>query len=185
MYLSTLRSDKLRDLPEQSVGKDQISAACGENLIFDSNFESVIPLNSPSLHSGDFSFESRYSNVHRFSNGDSDVNIHFQEIVNDQERENEKIKDPPEYCSVVKKEKNKNITPENIGTILLCQIPLVHSVSAIAIMEKFSSIHHLITSLIDNPNCLNEIYTETNGKKRKLSKTMIQNIKKFLLPMDK
>ena len=87
---------------------------------------------------------------------------------------------PPDYCTVVKKEKGKNITPENIGTIFLCQIPLVHSVSAIAIMQKFSSFQELINSLVNNPNCLNDIYTETNGKKRKLSKAIIQNIKKYL-----
>jgi hypothetical protein len=87
---------------------------------------------------------------------------------------------PPDYCTVVKKEKGKNITPENIGTIFLCQIPLVHSVSAVAIMQKFSSFQELINSLVNNPNCLNDIYTETNGKKRKLSKAIIQNIKKYL-----
>ena len=116
-----------------------------------------------------------------FCRSEAEVNTQLLEIA----KVNENMKDPPEYCSVVKKEKNKNITPENIGTILLCQIPLVHSVSAIAIMEKFSSIHHLMTSLIDDPNCLNDIYTETKGKKRKLSKTMIQNIIKYLLPMKK
>ena len=89
--------------------------------------------------------------------------------------------EPPEYCTVVKKEKNKNITPENIGTIFLCQIPFVHSVSAIAIMQKFSSIQTLIECLVKDSNCLNDIYTETNGKKRKLSKSIIENIKKYLL----
>jgi ERCC4-type nuclease len=89
-------------------------------------------------------------------------------------------KEPPEYCTVVKKEKCKNITPENIGAIFLCQIPLVHSVSAVAIMQKFSSFQELINSLVNNQDCLNDIYTETNGKKRKLSKAIIQNIKKYL-----
>jgi hypothetical protein len=42
--LSSVRSDKLRDLQERSVGKDQFSAACGGKL-----------RDSHSLHSGDFS----------------------------------------------------------------------------------------------------------------------------------
>jgi ERCC4-type nuclease len=94
----------------------------------------------------------------------------------------ENANEPPEYCNFVKKEKNKNITPDNIGSILLCQIPSVHSVSAIAIMQKFSSFHELMNRLENDPTCLDEIYTETNGKKRKISKSIIQNIKKYLLP---
>jgi hypothetical protein len=72
--------------------------------------------------------------------------------------------------TVVKKEKCKNITPENIGAIFLCQIPLVHSVSAVAIMQKFSSFQELINScnnpeLIDrtlapNGNTIYKIYSD-------------------------
>jgi hypothetical protein len=48
-------------------------------------------------------------------------------------------------------------------------------------MQKFSSIQTLIECLVKDSNCLNDIYTETNGKKRKLSKSIIENIKKYLL----
>ena len=85
------------------------------------------------------------------------------------------------YCNFVKKVKRDNITPENIGEIMLCQIPGISSVTAIAIMKKFSTILNLIAELQDNPNCLNDIMTDTNGKSRKISKSCIESIKQFLL----
>ena len=36
-----------------------------------------------------------------------------------------------DYCSVVKKVKKDNITTENIGEIMLCQIPGISSASAL------------------------------------------------------
>lgn len=84
------------------------------------------------------------------------------------------------YCTVVKKKKNENITKENFGEIILCQIPSVNSITAIAIMKEFLTINNLIEKLKLNENCLNEITTETNSKKRKISKACIKNIIKFL-----
>lgn len=88
---------------------------------------------------------------------------------------------PANYCSVVKKVKKDNITPENIGEIILCQIPGISSVSAIAIMKRFSGFPNLISELHSNPTCLDTITIETNGKTRKINKTIIENIKRFLL----
>ncbi len=86
------------------------------------------------------------------------------------------------YCSVIKKKKNANITPENFGEIVLCQIPTISSVTAIAIMKEFESLTELIQKLKENKDCLNEIKTETsNGQKRKISKTSIKNIIEYLL----
>jgi ERCC4-type nuclease len=42
-----------------------------------------------------------------------------------------------DYVSVVKKVKKENITPDNIAEIMLCQIPGISSVTAVAIMDKF------------------------------------------------
>ena len=89
-------------------------------------------------------------------------------------------KTPQKYCTVIKKKKNANITPENFGEIILCQIPTISSTTAIAIMKEFLTINNLIEKLKINENCLNEITTETNSKKRKISKTSIKNIIKFL-----
>ena len=85
------------------------------------------------------------------------------------------------YCNFVKKVKKDNITPENIGEILLCQIPGISSVSAITIMKKFPSFLVLLQEIKINPNCLDDITIETNGKHRKISKAIIENIKKYLI----
>jgi len=86
------------------------------------------------------------------------------------------------YCSVVKKKKNSNITVENFGEIVLCQIPSVSSVTAIAIMSVFKTVDNLIISLKNDSKCLDEItYSSKDGKKRKISKTCIKNILNFLI----
>ena len=90
------------------------------------------------------------------------------------------------YCEVVKKRKKNNITPTNIGAIVLSQLPGISSVTAMAIMEKFNSLYALLETLHIDKNCLNELsYTLQNGKTRRISKTSIENIIKFLLPLEK
>ena len=85
------------------------------------------------------------------------------------------------YCSVVKQVKKENVTPENMGQIILCQIPGISSKSAIAIMQQFTSLSHLMRELETNPNCLAEIKCENNGKFRKLSKTIVENLRTYLI----
>jgi ERCC4-type nuclease len=88
---------------------------------------------------------------------------------------------PTNYCTVVKKTKKDNITPDNIGEIILCQIPGISSITAISIMKQFTTFPRLIEELKMNPLCLDNIVIETNGKTRKINKSSIQNIKSFLL----
>jgi ERCC4-type nuclease len=88
---------------------------------------------------------------------------------------------PANYCTVVKKTKKDNITPDNIGEIILCQIPGISSITAIAIMKQFATFPRMIEELKLNPLCLDNIVIETNGKIRKINKSSIQNIKSFLL----
>jgi ERCC4-type nuclease len=85
------------------------------------------------------------------------------------------------YCTVVKKVKKDNITPENIGEIILCQIPGISSVTAIAIMKNFNGFPNFIDELQKNPACIENISIETNGKTRKINKSSIDNIRRFLL----
>lgn len=86
-----------------------------------------------------------------------------------------------DYCSVVKKVKKDNITPENIGEIMLCQIPGISATSALAILSQFKTLPNLIQCIKEDPNCLNNIYTtDVNGKKRKISKTAIATIVSYL-----
>ena len=93
------------------------------------------------------------------------------------------VSDSYDYCSVlkVKKEKNANVTPENIGVIMLSTIPGISSKTAIVIMNEFKTIGQLIKSFELNLHCLNHICIETNGKSRKITSTCIENIRKYLL----
>ena len=91
------------------------------------------------------------------------------------------LDEEPNYCSVVKKVKNDNITIENIGEIMLCQIPGISSVSAVAIMNQFKTMQNLVTKIKEDENCLKNItYTNAKNQVRKINKTVISNIIKFL-----
>lgn len=93
------------------------------------------------------------------------------------------IKEPTEkdYCSVIKKVKKDNITTENIGEIMLCQIPGVSSASALAILGQFKTLPNLIKCIQEDETCLNNVCTtDSNGKSRKISKSAIATIIKFL-----
>lgn len=85
------------------------------------------------------------------------------------------------YSQFVKKVKKDNITPENIGEILLCQIPGISSVTAVAIMKKFPSFPKLLIEMEKNPDCLKDTTYESNGKTRKISKACIESIQKYLV----
>ena len=52
-----------------------------------------------------------------------------------------------DYCEVVNKVKKKNIKPENIGEIILSQIPGISSKTSLTIMEKFGSLYNLLDQL--------------------------------------
>lgn len=92
-----------------------------------------------------------------------------------------------DYCSVVKQVKKENVTKENIGEIILCQIPGISSITAIAIMKQFANFADLCAKLRENPAVLDTVVIETNGggsgggKTRKISRTSIQKIREFLL----
>ena len=86
----------------------------------------------------------------------------------------------PTYCSVlkVKQVKCENITPQNIGEIMLCNIPGVSSKTAAAVMKKYPTLRALMDALTAGENCLADIRLETQ---RKLSKQCIHNIYNFLM----
>jgi ERCC4-type nuclease len=99
---------------------------------------------------------------------------------NDKEEKEETEKN---YVNVVKKVKKENINPQNIDEIMLCQIPGISSVTAIAVIEEFKSIYNLTKQLEENGiKCLEKIsYKTTKNQSRKINKTCISNIEKFLL----
>jgi len=90
------------------------------------------------------------------------------------------------YSKFVKKVKRDNITPENMGEIMLTQIPGISSVTAVAIMKHFPTFPKLLTELAANKNCLDHVKIETRGvgkdkdKERKINKTAIENIIRYL-----
>jgi crossover junction endonuclease MUS81 len=88
---------------------------------------------------------------------------------------------PVNYCNLVKKVKKDNITPDNIGEILLSQIPGVSSITAIAIMSNFKSFYNLIESLQKDQTCLENLTITKNEKTRKISKKVLEDIKTYLL----
>ena len=86
------------------------------------------------------------------------------------------------YAQVHKRIKKNNINPNNIGIIILSQIPNVSVTAATAIMEKYNNIKNLMDNLIDDSIALNNIsIVDKNGNKRKINKTCISNIYNFLI----
>jgi ERCC4-type nuclease len=122
--------------------------------------------------------EPYYKNIHL------DVNsIHENEISKptDVETSETLIGSIIPYVNVVKKVKKENINPENIGEIILSQIPGLSSITATAIMKNYHSISDLVTALKENNNCLENFKYETkNGQERKINKTCIKNIYNYL-----
>ena len=64
----------------------------------------------------------------------------------------EKEEKSDDYVKVSNRVKKNNITPNNIGEIMLCQIPGVSDISAKAILNEFKTIENLIKNLNENPN---------------------------------
>lgn len=87
-----------------------------------------------------------------------------------------------DYINVIKKVKKENITPDNIGEIMLCQIPGISCVTALAIMNKFKTFTVMIKQIEENVECLKNIsYTNAKGQTRKINKNCASNIVKYLL----
>ena len=94
---------------------------------------------------------------------------------------NDTNKEEKSYSSVIKKKKNANITHDNFGEIVLCQIPGISSVTACAIMKEYNTVNNLIDCIKKDNKCLDNITYETDkGQKRKISKSSIKNIIGFL-----
>jgi ERCC4-type nuclease len=88
------------------------------------------------------------------------------------------------YCGVFKshKEKNEYITPDNISIIMLSCIPGISSKIATQIMREYKTIKNLLYQLDKDANCLNTFMIKTEkGTLRKINKTCVDNIKKFLV----
>jgi len=86
------------------------------------------------------------------------------------------------YCEVVKKVQKENITPQNVGEIILSQIPGISSTTAIAIMGRFSSFSDFMEKIRADSDALRDMqYIDSSGKSRKISSTVLKNIRIYLL----
>ncbi len=84
-----------------------------------------------------------------------------------------------EYSDVVKRVKKDNITPENIGIIMLSQVPGVSSAVAKALLEGGNK---TLFEFVEECRCSADFLSTikmSNGKK--LSRTAIDGIEKYLL----
>ncbi len=90
------------------------------------------------------------------------------------------------YVNVSSRVKKNNITVDNIGAIMLAQIPGVSAAVAIAVMARYGTLKCLIGELSNNPASLDDITiaTKTN-KTRKISRTSCQNIYSYLVVGEK
>tara|TARA_B100001769_G_scaffold274363_1_gene272604 strand:+ start:361 stop:1185 length:825 start_codon:yes stop_codon:yes gene_type:complete len=90
------------------------------------------------------------------------------------------------YVNVSSRVKKNNITVDNIGAIMLAQIPGVSAAVATAVMAKYGTLKYLIAELSNNPASLDDITiaTKTN-KTRKISRTSCQNIYSYLVVGEK
>lgn len=103
-----------------------------------------------------------------------------EEINNTDEKETKETKEK-NYSNVVKRVKKENITINNIGEIMLSQIPGISSTTATAIIQQFKSLPQLVISLKENPDCLKDIaYCNAKGQTRKINKSAIEHVKLYL-----
>jgi len=91
--------------------------------------------------------------------------------------------DETDYCSSIKTNKKENITPENILQIMLMQIPKINAKSSSAIADKYHTISQLLQTINDNKNELYDVkmFNDKTKKSRKINKTAIDNICKYLV----
>ena len=86
-----------------------------------------------------------------------------------------------DYCSVVKVAKKANITRDNIGQLMLMQIPGISSTISGEIMRPFATFAAFIDHLRAEPAYLDTIVLESSGKKRKLGSNIVAAIRDYLL----
>jgi ERCC4-type nuclease len=117
-----------------------------------------------------------------FSNTPSPQTL--QTIVENGETEDE----PPVggvdcYSSVVKKVKKDNITADNIGAIMLCQIPGISSTIATEVMRVYGNMKGLMDALATDATPVYQLKIPVaGGKTRAIAKTAVDSMLRFLCP---
>ena len=101
----------------------------------------------------------------------------FEKNKKSDKKEDEKVYED----TIVAKQKNTNITRDNISIFMLCQIPSISHVTATILMDKYKHISVLIDEM-KKPNVLEEfeyLNPKTN-KQKKLNKNVIQKLNEYL-----
>ena len=107
----------------------------------------------------------------------SDTNNTNNSNTNNSNTDNSK-----KYSNVVTRVKKGNITPENIGEIILNQIPGISKITSSVILNHFGSLYNLLMELKKNKKCMDSLsYVTKTGSTRNISKTSIRNIIQYLL----
>jgi ERCC4-type nuclease len=83
------------------------------------------------------------------------------------------------YSQFVKKVKKENITEDNIGEIMLCQVPGISSIYAASILKHFDGLSKMIQEVKNKTASFENIQYEINGKKRRIPKTCGESITKY------
>ena len=88
----------------------------------------------------------------------------------------------PSYSGFVKKVKKENITPDNMGEILLCQIPGISSLYAQAILKSFGGFSGVLAKIKGAEFSMKEfenITYDCKGKPRRIPKTCGEEIVRY------
>ena len=86
------------------------------------------------------------------------------------------------YVHNISKVKKDNLRPDNIGEIILSQIPGISAVTSLAIMEKAGSLYNLMISLREDDGYLDDVKTITKkGQKRSITKKARDAVREYLL----
>ena len=119
--------------------------------------------------------------IYSLTNKMQKVFINNSDLFYNLDISNNAVSSEKDYCNVVKTVKKENVTVENIGEIMLMQIPGISAILAKAILCKFSSFPDFMQKINEDASCLDGLSYESKGKTRKISKSCIESIKKFLI----
>jgi len=93
----------------------------------------------------------------------------------------ESPEDMKAYCHVVKKVKKQNVTKENIGEIMLCQIPHIGGNAATALMKEYKTLPILIANIqTRGAEAVSSIKVDhPNGTKRVIGSNIVSSLVSF------
>jgi ERCC4-type nuclease len=100
---------------------------------------------------------------------------------NTESSEKHELQTSATYSNVIKTSKKSNITTSNINEIMLTQIPGVSIHVAKTLMLKYKTIKDLTNALCEDNKCLNTLIIDYEGGKRKISKSVVETLIKFLV----